>query len=106
MIGAPSGEAKQWAIDRFRTFMRLTPIWNVGMVNTDLVEQVPFTPTSKKYQTLTWQANDPLVHYTADDLTYRLKTNIFEVTPPNGSFPSATSNFYTLTDRYEPWGGK
>ena len=107
MIGAPSSAAKQWAIDRFRTFMRLTPMWNVNMINTDLVEQVPFTPTSKKYQLLTWQANDPLVHYTARRPQGRCANEpaVCGHSTRRPVSPPATTNFFWLNDRYEPWGG-
>jgi hypothetical protein len=106
MIGAPVQPYRQYAIDYFLVFLGLTPSpGNSGLQNTQLVMQVPFTPTAKKYQTLTWQANDPLVHYTAGDLTYPAVTNINPVTPPNTSFPLATSNFWRYTDRYDPWYG-
>jgi hypothetical protein len=54
MINPPIGPTRQWAIDYFRVFLGFPPIWNADLQNTQLVMQVPFTPTAKKYQTLTW----------------------------------------------------
>jgi hypothetical protein len=105
MMSAPIGPTRQWAIDYFRAFLGLQPIWNPGLQNTQLVMQVPFTPTAKNYQLLAWEANDPLVHYTAGDLTYPGVTNVNSVMPPNASFTAASSNFWRYTDRYDPWGG-
>ncbi|MGD0615454.1 MAG: hypothetical protein ABSA69_08465, partial [Verrucomicrobiota bacterium] len=106
MIGAPQGIYRQNAIDYFLVFLGLTPsLENSGLQNTQLVMQVPFTPTSKEIQLLTWQANDPLLHYTLGDLTYRGLTSLYSIVPPNASFPSAASNFWHYTDRYDPWGG-
>src|SRR6185295_11495510 len=66
--------------------------------------QAPYTPTRKLYQNSTWQANDPLVHYTLEDLTDLERTNNIQfVKPPNIS-PTNT-NLGKLNDRYNPWGG-
>jgi hypothetical protein len=66
--------------------------------------QAPYTPTGKLYQNSTWQANDPLVHYTLEDLTDLKRTNNIQfVKPPNIS-PTNT-NLGKLNDRYNPWGG-
>ena len=32
--------------------------------------QAPYTPTATVVQHFSWQANDPLVHYTASDLNW------------------------------------
>jgi hypothetical protein len=108
MIGAPSGNYRQYAIDYFRAFLGLQPIWNPSLQNTQLVMQVPFTPTAKNYQVLAWEANDPLVHYTAGDLNYPVLTNIWPLVPPNDAVPQTNgivSKFWIYTDRYDPWGG-
>jgi hypothetical protein len=68
------------------------------------VQQVPFSPTRRVAQQLSWQANDPLVHYTAGDLLNLSKTNNVEklslkTTPP------LLPNLGVLNDRYSPWGG-
>jgi hypothetical protein len=105
MISAPIGPTREWAIDDFRTFLGLQPIWNPYLQNTQLVIQVPFTPTSKTFQVLTWQANDPLVHYTLGNLSYSGLTNLYSVVPPNASLPAAALSLWRYTDRYDPWGG-
>jgi hypothetical protein len=64
--------------------------------------QVPFTPTSKTFQVLTWQANDPLVHYTLGDLSYSGLTNLYSVVPPNASLPAAALSLWRYADRYDP----
>jgi hypothetical protein len=105
MIGAPSGAAKQWAIDNFRSFLGLQPFYDPYLKNTQLVMQAPFTPTSRKVQLLVWQANDPLVHHTVDELQGLywlgriLSFRAYELIPP------VQSNFWRLTDSYSPWGG-
>jgi hypothetical protein len=68
--------------------------------------QVPFSPTAKMSLSTRWQANDPLVHYLAEDLTDLSKTNLDIVRPPNSrSFPLLYTNLWKLTERYAPWGG-
>jgi hypothetical protein len=77
--------------------------------NLDLAVQVGFTPARGTYQYISWQANDPLVHYLAGDLNYSgaepggLQTgthqsdNAWTINwPPN--------NLGSLNDRYQPWG--
>ena len=49
---------KQAAIDEFTLFMK-------GR-KTNLTWQVPFTPSLRLYQRSSWEANDPLVHYTVE----------------------------------------
>ncbi len=106
MLSPPFGVAREFAIDAFRMFLQLQPLFNQDTGNTNLVMQVPFTPTSKKYQPLTWQANDPLVHYTIDDLNHLgVPNTVYSATPPNHVVPSVASNFWRYTDRYDPWGG-
>jgi hypothetical protein len=102
MLSPPIGPTRQWAIDDFRTFLGLQPIWNPYLQNTQLVMQVPFTPTSKTFQVLTWQANDPLVHYTLGDLSYSGLTNLYSVVPPNASLPAAALSLWRYADRYDP----
>ncbi len=49
----------------------------------------------------TWQANDPLVHYTIGDLLDLERTNRVEFTVNN----STVANLGLVNTRYEPWGG-
>jgi hypothetical protein len=84
----------------------------VAATNLQLSVQAPYSPTRYIVQYLTWQANDPLVHYLASDID--------EPSPNNSMFPQQGMSHYdageTLTsltnlnlgflnDRYMPWGG-
>src|SRR6185503_10537998 len=59
-LGQPTGDTKKKEIDRFRVFNGLSPLFFPDMKDTNLVIQVPFTPTKRMSQYVTWQANDPL----------------------------------------------
>ena len=90
------GRDKEKSIQKFSDFMR-------GRA-TNLVMQAPFSPTRKVFETKTWQANDPLVHYTVGDLTDFALTNSFGVVQPANN-PVPPSNLGLLNERYRPWGG-
>jgi hypothetical protein len=92
---------------------------NVGRVgsttaqNLSLTNQAPYDPTRYVVLYTTWQANDPLVHYTASDLNYTLPTgNALE--PGTNRFnygetiPTLTDanngNLGQLNNHYTPWG--
>src|SRR5439155_52401 len=64
------GQTKEKSIDLFRKFLGLRPIFFPSDTNVPpgRVHQVPFTPTRRLDLQLSWQANDPLVHYTLEDL--------------------------------------
>ncbi len=74
----------------------------------NLVHQVPYTPTVTVREYTTWQANDPLVHYLGADLSF----NQPDTAQPTGlSKTYRSTNFFgTLPDirylnaRYKPWG--
>ena len=72
-------------------------------------KQAPFTPTRKIYKRASWQANDPLVHYTVNDLTDPVITdrfstnNVVYLRPPNTPLPG--NNLGLINERYRPWGG-
>jgi hypothetical protein len=92
-------------IDGFLAFYHLDPInfqpgsqQAIALANATNNVQAPFTPTAPVYLHVTWQANDPLVHYIADDLTGA---------PGNGPYSTANwpGNLGQLNDRYLPWGG-
>jgi hypothetical protein len=61
--------------------------------------QMGYTPSATVVQDITWQANDPLVHYTAGDL----------ISPTTGNglhiYTNWPSNLGALNQRYQPWGG-
>lgn len=54
--------------------------------------------------TTSWQANDPLVHYTVGDLVDLVRTNVV-VDNFSSTAPRPTDLLGTLNKRYEPWGG-
>ncbi len=70
--------------------------------------QCPFSPTRKIVQNLSWEVNDPLVHYTTRDITPYSRTNlqaqINYITPPSASL--LMPNTWVMTNTvYRPWGG-
>jgi hypothetical protein len=103
-VNQPTSPKKEEEIDKFRAFFGLSPLWYPGTVNTNLNAQVPFTPTRKVSQYLTWQANDPLVHYLSGDLQSLDTTNNVRI--ENLNLPVETlENIGRLNNRYSPWGG-
>ena len=65
--------------------------------------QAPWTPTRTRVQRLTWQANDPLVHYMISDLTDTIDDT-------NGQHIVDWTNWPAIfglpNHRYMPWGGR
>jgi hypothetical protein len=101
----------QYLVDQqvagFLNFFRLTHTTN-SFGSTNLWIDAPYTPTAISVQYISWQANDPIVHYLASDLTYSgsdndLETGITEWTPYNLP-PSSPPNIGQVNTRYEPWG--
>jgi hypothetical protein len=110
------GQNEQSAFDQMNAFLAFTvPNFNsssyltypgyipnanvIGAAYTTNALQAPYTPSAPVYQHVTWQANDPLVHYLANDLTGA---------PKNGLYTTVTwpDNLGKLNDRYMPWGGR
>ncbi|MHC1762808.1 MAG: hypothetical protein AB9869_00670 [Verrucomicrobiia bacterium] len=96
---------KESSIQQFKEFL-------TGRL-TNLTWQVPFTPSRRLYQRSAWEANDPLVHYTAEDLTEPIvpgTTNLL-VRPLEGTenairiFVQNDAALRQLGPRYRPWGG-
>ncbi|MGH7989359.1 MAG: hypothetical protein ACREDS_04085, partial [Limisphaerales bacterium] len=93
-------------IDAFRAFFHYTNslYGDVGSSNAIAVAdstnamQVPYTPTATTIQHITWQANDPLVHYIASDLNGAPNNDI-------DANPNWPGNLGQLNARYMPWGG-
>jgi hypothetical protein len=103
-----SGQQKEKAIDDFRLFMGLPALFDTRRTQPPpgLRVQVPFSPTRILDQNLSWQANDPLVHYHIEDLYDEQLTDIDNVIPrPPGARPP-TSNIGRVNQRYRPWGGR
>ncbi|MFA6544132.1 MAG: hypothetical protein WCS99_06885 [Limisphaerales bacterium] len=87
-------------IDRFRKWMGTNgPLAiNQRPLSTNLTTiQAPFTPTRLVSFTATWEANDPLVHYTSTDLSdpYRVTLNdqVTPIIPPTTIAPPAGTLF-------------
>ena len=70
----------------------------------------PFTPTAPLVQWSSWQANDPLVHYTLEDLTWASQTNSIVYVQPVSptayrSLASWVPSLGQVNSRYDPWPG-
>ncbi len=103
-LNQPIGNTKDFVIDYFRALYGLTPLKYPGLVNTNLGMLVPFSPTKRMSQYLTWQANDPLVHYMSSELAYLSATAT--IIKHSLKAPAQTiKNIGQLNDRYQPWGG-
>jgi hypothetical protein len=107
-----AGQTKEKSIDFFRVFHGFTPLTYTssgGTIQNSLrgvsFHQAPFSPIRKIQLTTKLQANDPLVHYTLDDLVDRRQTNILQfVRPPQT--PLNDSNLGRMNERHRPWGGR
>jgi hypothetical protein len=90
------GQTVASAIAGFNAFFDANSDWSKRPT-----AQVPFSPTRRILMRQSWQANDPLVHYTPGDLavTNRVREDLFE--PDTGQW----NNIGALNGRYMPWGG-
>ncbi len=103
----PAGQTKQWAIDNFRGFFKLGPLYFQNIEdNTNLVQEVPFSPSLRLSRYCTWQANDPLVHYTQADMRYYASTNELRRESLTDVPVPVLENIAKVNNRYDPWGGK
>jgi hypothetical protein len=67
--------------------------------------QAPYTPERTIYQRISWQANDPLVHYTVQDLTSTNGTQAqYNLVELNAKIPPLP-NLTNLNYAFQPWGG-
>ena len=94
-------EQREAAVEKFRRFMNVTN----GPALNDLVAQVPFTPSRKIDLQMSWQANDPLVHYHLEDLYSPFYTDTNNVVTLEPEFPAEPSNLSKQNSRYSPWDG-
>ncbi len=67
--------------------------------------QAPFEALRSLVSRHSWAANDPLVHYTREDLTDLNRPVEVEVLEPPQT-PTVTNRFFGINERYSPWGGK
>jgi hypothetical protein len=72
-----------------------------GYLRSSNTFNAPYQPFRNIYLLTSWQANDPLVHYTASDLANPWAPTFMadNLTPP------PTANLGQVNKRYEPWGG-
>ena len=105
-IGQATGATKDKEIAGFRAFYspnHQSTYEGFTAYNTNLIQDVPFTPTRIISKYWSWQANDPLVHYTTGDLLYLDITNSLRYQSLKGPFETL-ENIGRLNDRYKPWG--
>ncbi len=95
-----SGNDKEYSIQGFRSFFGLS---STVTTNGNFTQQAPFTPFRRITQRLTWQANDPLVHYTATDLTDLSRSNTLQYTRVVKNL--LENSLGSVNNRYQPWGG-
>jgi hypothetical protein len=102
-----SGLDAESAVDGFRyNLASLSPIYPKDAGKTFYKSNVfyaPFDPYRPIYIHTSWQANDPLVHYTVNDLLnlsleVSNKVDFFSHVPP-------LENLGRFNTRYQPWGG-
>lgn len=104
---SPDGEAAYFA--SFFTYAKWQYGGKVYPTNTELTAQAPFTPTRNAYDYTIWQANDPIVHFLATDLsevTADTGLHISDDPTPQSTqpVPSYTTYLNKVTARYQPWG--
>lgn len=103
--GVPALSISQWQaagadpnnmnqVTAFRNFLNNNP------GNTNVMMQTPFNPSETAYIHTSWQANDPLVHYTVPDLA-DATLNTVDTDPGNPPL----KNISQVNSRYRPWGG-
>jgi len=70
--------------------------------------QAPYTPTATVVQHVSWQANDPLVHYLASDLNWGLNGEsaiVYDANVDSITNNSPNGNLGIINQSYRPWGG-
>jgi hypothetical protein len=80
----------------------------IGSSNTSISSWsfgAPVDPSNIVEQLQTWVANDPMVHYSLDDLTWPGHTSPQPTAPASLLYP-LTNNLGTVSARYAPWGAQ
>lgn len=94
--GKFSPDAPALAAAQFNNFMYTA--------DTNGVEAVPFTPSFQFRVPLSWQANDPLVHYLAGDLYDTQASGIVTlIDPALQTFSAELKGLGFKNSRYQPW---
>ncbi len=78
-----------------RYYVKMPPTTNM---------QAPFTAVAKVVYTNYWQANDPFVHYTMQDLGDQGTVNMLPFLIRPSSAAMVTNNLNYVNERYRPWG--
>jgi hypothetical protein len=112
-------------IDGFAKFMGFTaiPYPQSSIVNSALAQsyltntlgQDPYTPSVTFYAYTSWEANDPLVHYTTNDLYFQdlgVRSGLISGInnwgninlPPPANPPLVLPDIGQLSERFAPWG--
>ena len=104
----PPGWDRAGAMNLFRTnLLRLPPLSGSFIGPLFLTNRFysPFAPVRDLYLYTSWQANDPLVHFTVGDLTRTFPTNVcdWDTSIQNAS---TLGNIGSVNARYEPWPGE
>jgi hypothetical protein len=89
---------KDTSIQYFSQFVSTTS----GFTPTNRFAQAPFTASRRFVHTMSWQANDPLVHYLLADM--RGGSNAVTFVRPNDIFTN-NLNLGRLNEQYDPWLG-
>jgi hypothetical protein len=106
----PLGGTREQQQAYFDGFFRAGNIGSVGgatFTNLDLTNEAPYEPTRYVVLYTTWQANDPLVHYTVSDLNVANTSG--KPQPGTNQYNYGNSililpNIGNLNDHYTPWG--
>jgi hypothetical protein len=109
-VNSPEAQSQENSVDGFRAFFHLTPIYNAlgsqqAIAAAEMTNnmQAPFTPTATVVQHVSWQANDPLVHYLASDLNWASAVRS-DHTVTSLTDSSDGDNLGMVNTRYAPWG--
>ena len=107
------GTTKQQQADSFSAFFK--PGNKFGnATNTLLHVQAPYSPTRSVVQYYSWQANDPLVHYLASDISsiplkfdtqHKPTLGVGRYNSDDILTPLSGLNLGFVNDRYMPWSG-
>ena len=110
----PLGGTKDQQVAFFQAFFKpgnktTSPVGATNMLSS---MEAPYAPTRYIVQYLTWQVNDPLVHYLGSDIDYAISPNSSTTPSPGVNHYNAGQIFSTLTglnlgrlnDRFMPWG--
>jgi len=90
--------------DRFKAATVFASFLSTNSTNINLAMQTPFNPIRKYVQTVSLQANDPLVHSRLDDLVDQTDSPLIEfLRYPQPPFTN--SSLGKLNERSRPWGG-